>query len=382
MIGHNSASRYNRVVRVYRFKMLVLTSLSKDIINLIITLSGATFSGLLFKLAGVPAPYLVGSMFGIWILSAVIKPLAKSFNIPRWFHIFVVLGLAVLIGAMFSPDTLGQMANWITTILVMLVASLVATAVGYYYLTRIAGYDPLLAIFCAIPGGQAEVLIMSRDLLEKDYVVALCHLVRVVTVFCSVPLFLALTMGKGVVQDSNVILSELRSIFDLSIVVIMQIIGLAIVGYGVARLLRVPIPYMMGPLLLSMVLHISGLVSIPRVSEFVFLAQITIGGAIGARLGKFQFKVLAGHLKNALVNVLLVMAVFLAAAYLVAAVTDVGLADVMLGFVPGGLYEVTLLSLIFGFDVAFVAVHHSSRMMFILFSLPLLTKLLGRDKKQ
>ena len=46
----------------------------------------------------------------------------------------------------------------------------------------------------------------------------------------------------------------------------------------------------------------------------------------------------------------------------------------MLAFVPGGLYEVTLLSLIFGFDVAFVAIHHGTRMLFILFSLPLVLK--------
>ena len=41
--------------------------------------------------------------------------------------------------------------------------------------------------------------------------------------------------------------------------------------------------------------------------------------------------------------------------------------DVMLAFVPGGLYEVTLLPLILGFDVAFVAIHHGTRMLFIFF---------------
>ena len=39
---------------------------------------------------------------------------------------------------------------------------------------------------------------------------------------------------------------------------------------------------------------------------------------------------------------------------------------------PGGLYEVTLLALIFGFDVAFVAFHHTIRVMMIFVALPLL----------
>ena len=46
----------------------------------------------------------------------------------------------------------------------------------------------------------------------------------------------------------------------------------------------------------------------------------------------------------------------------------------MLAFVPVGLYEVTLLSLILGFDVAFVAIHHGTRMLFMCFPFPLVLK--------
>jgi len=49
-----------------------------------------------------------------------------------------------------------------------------------------------------------------------------------------------------------------------------------------------------------------------------------------------------------------------------------------LAFVPGGLYEVTLLALLFGFDVAFVAVHHTIRIMFIILSLPVFIPTLKR----
>ena len=63
-----------------------------------------------------------------------------------------------------------------------------------------------------------------------------------------------------------------------------------------------------------------------------------------------------------------------------ATLVEIEFLDVMLAFVPGGLYEVTLLSLIFGFDVAFVAIHHATRMLFILFSLPFLLKILRAGK--
>ena len=47
-------------------------------------------------------------------------------------------------------------------------------------------------LLCCIPGGQAEALALARDAVDQDYVVvALFHLVRVVFVFVSMPLLLA-----------------------------------------------------------------------------------------------------------------------------------------------------------------------------------------------
>ena len=153
-------------------------------------------------------------------------------------------------------------------------------------------------------------------------------------------------------------------------------------GYLVARIIRVPVPFLIGPLMLSMGFHLTGMINIPRINEFVFLAQLTIGGAVGARLGQVRVKVLAGYLRDGIVNVVLVISVFVCAAYLMASIIGMEYLDVMLAFVPGGLYEVTLLSLIFGFDVAFVAIHHGTRMLFILFSIPLVLKYFREPPKE
>jgi membrane AbrB-like protein len=349
---------------------------SNDLKCLACTLACAAGTGMLFKLLGAPAPYLLGSMFGVWIASGLVKPLKRYFNIPRWFYITVVLGLGVLVGAMFSPETIDHMLKWVITVSGMLIATIIATFVGYAYLKWQRGYDPALALFCAIPGGQAEVIILSREFVEKDYVVALCHLVRVVFVFCSVPLVLALVVGEGAVGNSNARLAELPGVSELSFAVIGQFIGLALAGYAIARFVHAPVPFLIGPLLLSMGFHLTGMIDIPRINEFVFLAQVTIGGTVGARLGQVRVKVLAGYLRDAIVSVFLVTSVFVCAAYIMASITGMVYLDIMLAFVPGGIYEVTLLSLIFGFDVAFVAIHHGTRMLFILFSLPIVLKFL------
>ncbi len=352
-----------------------------DFASLAVTLACAAGCGLLFRYLQLPAPYLLGSMLGVWTIAATLRPLRRLLRVPRWFHIFVVLGVGVIVGGLFAPGTLAQMLTWIYTVTAMLVASVLATAAGYLYLTRRRGYDPALALFCALPGGQAEVILISREYVDKDYVVALCHLVRVVFIFCSVPFALALLLGDGAVESSNRVLAGLPGVADLGYSTLLQFAAVAVAGFAIARLLRTPIPFLLGPMLLSMGLHLAEVIEIPRISEFVLLAQISVGGAVGARLGQVEFGVLAGYLRDALVNVVLVTAIFVGSAYLIASWVGFEFVDVMLAFVPGGLYEITLLSLIFGFDVAFVAIHHSVRMLSLLFALPWLLRLIDKPNR-
>ena len=55
---------------------------------------------------------------------------------------------------------------------------------------------------------------------------------------------------------------------------------------------------------------------------------------MGARLGLVRVEVLAGYLRDAIVNVVLVIYVFVCGAYLMALIIGMEYLDVMLAFVP------------------------------------------------
>ena len=76
----------------------------QDIRRLAVTFTLALGCGWAFLHIGLPAPYLMGSMFGVWFTGGAIKPLRQHLGVARWFHIPVVLGLGVLIGANFAGD--------------------------------------------------------------------------------------------------------------------------------------------------------------------------------------------------------------------------------------------------------------------------------------
>lgn len=354
-------------------------SLRDDLRKLALTFGLALATGYGFLKLGLPAPYLMGSLFGVWFCGGVSPRLRPHLGVARWFHIPVVLGLGVLIGGYFTADLLDQAWQWGATLTAMIGVTVVVSAGGYFYLTRLRQYPPAMALLCSVPGGQAEAIVMARELVEKDFVVAFFHLVRLAIVFGTTPLLLGYLQGGEAVQASNAKLEAMPGLMELSPVVLFHFVAISLGGYGLARLARVPLPHLFGPMLLSIVLHAAGLAEVPRVQEFVMLAQLAIGGAVGARLAQVDFVELMSYLKDAVINTIVIVSLYFLAAMVMASVLGVDLLKVWLAFVPGGLYEVTLLALIFGFDIAFVAFHHICRVILIFMFLPFVAFSLGRD---
>lgn len=363
-------------------RRIMKEGLAGDMRCLFVTFAIALASGWVCLQLGIPAPYLMGSLFGVWFGGALVKPLRPHLGVARWFHKPVIIGLGVLIGATFNQAVLAQAGQWWLTLSMMIVTTVVVTVIGYQFLRRARGYEPPLALLCSVPGGQAEAIAMAREMVDRDYVVALFHLVRVVIVFVSTPMLLGLIEGQQAVDRSNTVLLTMPSIFSLPTMDILTFIGLGLVGWLIARTGRVPMPHLIGPVGISTLFHLMGWAELPRVNEFVILAQLAIGGAVGARLAKVPFRELLGYLCDACATTTLILTAYILATVAVAKATGVSFLTAWLAFVPGGLYEVTLLALIFGFDVAFVAFHHTIRVMLIFLSLPAMALRLGaRDDR-
>lgn len=317
---------------------------------------------------------MMGSVFGVWMTGAALPPLRPHLGVARWFHVPVVLGLGTMIGAAFTSQLLSQALHWWPTVLAMVLATMVATAIGWTYLVRLRGYDRKLALLCCLPGGQAEIILLAKTYTDKDYVVALCHLTRVSLVVGLSPLLLMLVTGFEGVSASYQVQNSLPHAWNLAPTTWVGLAVCALAGYGLARMMCLPMPHLLGPLFLSALGHALGLIDIPRIREFIIVAQIAVGGGIGARLAKVPFREVAGYLADGLVNAGLVLTSYTAMAGLVTLAFGLSFMEALLAFLPGGLYEVTLLALIFGFDLAFVSFHHTIRILLIFFSLPWLAK--------
>ena len=346
-------------------------TLFSDMYKILCTLSIAFICAQIFLLLNVPAPYFLGSLIGVWGIGACVSNTRPVLVIANWFYLPVIIGISVLIGTNFTPEIMQTAQKWSVTVSIMIFATVCVTIIAFQFLTRVRLYEPKIAFLCSIPGGQAEALVMAREMVEKDYVVALFHLVRVAIVFISTPLFLMIIEGPEAIQRSNVILQDMPNIYDLSFIQAGFFIGLCVSGYWIARLIRMPMPHLLGPIFLSSILHLTGTIELPRISEFVIIAQMTIGASVGGRLAQISLLELKNVLNDALITSGLVIITYLLVAILIALMSDVAFLSIWLAFVPGGLYEATILAIIFGFDVAFVVFHHLVRVILIFVSMPI-----------
>ena len=346
-----------------------LSAVLRDVAKLALTALFALSSGWVFSQFRLPVPYMLGSLIGVWVLG-LIRPAQPWLGVPRWFHIPVILGLGVIVGGAIGPGFIGSVLIWWPTTLVVIVATTIATAIGFLVLWRLRHRPWLQALLSAVPGGQAEVSVIARDYVDKDYAVVLSHLVRVTFIFLSTPLILALVEGQAAVEQSYQAQDNLPGLFELPPRRIIEFLAMAFGSYALARLIRMPMPHLLGPMLVSLVLNALGWVETIRLNEFVLLAQVTIGGQIGARLSRVPFREVLSYLIDGLMVSVVTLSIYTGFAVGVAVVLDMRLLDAYIGFVPGGLYEVTLLSVLFGLDVAFVAFHNTLRVVLIYVGLP------------
>ncbi len=347
-----------------------LSAVLRDVAKLALTALFALSSGWVFSQFRLPVPYMLGSLIGVWVLGGLIRPAQPWLGVPRWFHIPVILGLGVIVGGAIGPGFIGSVLIWWPTTLVVIVATTIATSIGFLVLWRLRRRPWLQALLSAVPGGQAEVSVIARDYVDKDYAVVLSHLVRVTFIFLSTPLILALVEGQAAVEQSYQAQDNLPGLLELPPRRIIEFLAMAFGSYALARLIRMPMPHLLGPMLVSLVLNALGWVETIRLNEFVLLAQVTIGGQIGARLSRVPFREVVSYLIDGLMVSVVTLSIYTGFALGVAVVLDMRLLDAYIGFVPGGLYEVTLLSVLFGLDVAFVAFHNTLRVVLIYVGLP------------
>ncbi|HEY5607953.1 MAG TPA: AbrB family transcriptional regulator [Alphaproteobacteria bacterium] len=328
--------------------------------------------GVVFSYLRLPLAWMLGPMVAVTAAAT----LRAKVVVPAPLRTVCNGMLGLLLGSTFTPEIFGRVGEWAVTLGVMIAYVLLIAFTIVLIFRRVFGFDPVTAYFSGMPGGIAEMTIIGAAMGGDGRTIALFHGARVLIVALCVPMgfrFLAGYEPQSIAALAGA--SVPMGAFDA---VILTLGG--VVGYFVAERCRVPAPTMMGPLLASGLLHVTGLTHASLPAALVIFGQLGVGASIGCRFSGVRPATILRTLGLATVTVLVMLVLTLMFAFGLSHVTGLPYAELVLAYAPGGITEMCLVAYVLGFDVTFVATHHVLRFVFVIIVAPLAAKFMGALK--
>ena len=308
----------------------------------------------------VPLPLLLGPMLGCLLTALAGVRLQGMGVISTFMRTF----LGVAIGASVTPELIAELPRYTSSLLLIPLLVTVIGGIGYPLLRRVFGFDHPTAYYAAMPGGFQDMLILGEEAGGDVRAMALIHATRVLVIVTVAPFFLTLTYGLDLTAPPG------ESVSELPVSQTALMIVAAFVGWQVARHLGLFGASIIGPMVITAALSLSGLLSHRPPAELIWAAQFFIGTAIGATYSGITAAELRRDVGAGLLFSIVVAVISLAFITLLLRIMPAGELEIILAFLPGGQAEMAVIALVAGADVALVVAHHLLRIVVIVLLAP------------
>ncbi|MGB6073063.1 MAG: AbrB family transcriptional regulator, partial [Rhodococcus sp. (in: high G+C Gram-positive bacteria)] len=287
----------------------------------------------LFAALGLTAPSLFAALVVAVVLALTgLGPAA----VPRPLSMAAQGTLAVTIGLMLDTETLGALGeNWIPAVLVG-AGTLVVSAGCGALLALHRDVDPVTGALSLIAGGATGLVSIARELGGDERIVAVVQYLRVALVVVTMPLIVTFAFhadsGSGAAREDISTPWYLGTAF---------LLGAVVTGIVLARLIRLPAPATLGPLIVAGACELLGWpvdISVPTV--LLPVAFIVIGWQAGLAFTTASLRAIGRIFPWAALLVLSIGLVCALFGWALSAVTGVSMLTGYLATTPGGLAAV------------------------------------------
>lgn len=321
--------------------------------------------GAVFSVLAVPLAWMLGPM----VVNIVASVRGVPVLVPHGFRVATLCIIGVFLGGSFSPDLIARFGEWVQSLMLMVVFIPLITVIAGSYYRRQAGFDRPTAMFSGAPGTLTAMVIIGGESGADERMIALTQGLRVVIVVFLMPLVVVAVTAAGPADTS--VLPEGGPFLwtDLAYLSVA-----ALVGFGLARVLKLPASAMTGAMLTSAALYLGDVVHWRPPDAALWVCLWILGSAIGSRFSTVTPKTFFRVSRHAVAATAIIMTVSAAFAWFVSQLTGVAYLTALLSFTPGGVAEMCLIAIAFDIDPAFVAVHHLVRIVILISAAPLAAK--------
>lgn len=324
-----------------------------------LTLAIALLGSALFLVLQLPLPWLLGPMFACLIAARAplmgVGPVSEAMR--------TVLGTAV--GASITPalfDRLGAMAGSIALVPVFVFA---IGAVGYPYFRRLCGFDHATSYYAAMPGGLQDMLAFGEEAGGNVRALSLIHATRVLIVVSLMPFLLEGLWNMDLSSAPG------ESAVDIPMSDLLIMLVCAAVGWLGGKRIGLFGAAIIGPMILTALASLGGLITHRPPAEAILAAQFFIGIAVGVKYVGLTLMELRRVVFAALGYCILLAGLSAIFASVVAGLGLAPEAEALLAFSPGGQAEMVVLAIVAGADMAYVVTHHLVRLVVVILGAPL-----------
>ena len=152
-------------------------------------------------------------------------------------------------------------------------------------------------------------------------------------------------------------------------------------GSTIFNKIKIPAALMSGTLFASGLLQVTNIASYKLPDASINFCLLILGASVGCKFAEKTFREIANNSLHSMVATIILVLLGLIAAYVASFFVDTNILTLILSFSPGGIYEVAVIAIAFDLDPDFVAFHHIIRLLFILFTVPIILKISSKFKK-
>ncbi len=337
-----------------------------------LTLGLSVLGTAMFWVLSLPLPFLFGPLFACLFAALAGAPLQGFGQVSVAAR--TILGVAV--GASVTPEVVARVPQMAASVALIPLYIAVIGLVGVPFFRKVYKFDWATSWYAAMPGGLQDMVIFGKEAGGDVRALSLIHTTRMLILVTVAPLIL--TMGFGVTLDNPIGAPAA----DLPLHEMAIMAAAALIGWKGGERIGLFGASILGPMILTGVLSLSGVIHYRPPAEAILVAQFMIGigigvGYVGVTMHEIRRDVSAG--------VIFVLMLAALAALFTEAVVLLGLAPAVDGFIafaPGGQAEMTVLAIIVGADLGYVIVHHLTRVLLVISGAPIVAGLIRLRERQ
>jgi len=292
-------------------------------------------------------------MLGALFATAAFAMAGVRLDMPKPLKLGSRIFIGLILGAAINADTFVRIGQWPASLALMVVGIGVITALTAAYYHYAARYDTITATAAALPGGLSSIVTIAIDKGADGPATVMGQLFRLTAIVVLVPLVYGFWLGKPTTLPS-----QTGSVMWMG--ENLWILAFAAPGFWLGRLVRLPAPEMLGPLVVAAAFGVAGIALVlpPWLFALVF---IVLGSSIGSRFRGITERMMAALGAHSMVATTFSLSLVIVLAFPVAWVADVPIYVAVLALAPGGIAEMAVLAAVLGVDPVFVTFHQAFR---------------------